>query len=106
MHSDQGSQYASKKYRKVLSDAQVLQSMGRVIYLGGDCFDNAVAESFFHSFKIEAIYGADIETYREMEFVLFDYIERFYNKKRMHSFIGYLAPDKYEEVFFNNKKRA
>jgi putative transposase len=102
MHSDQGSQYASKEYRRVLRDAQVLQSMGT----RGDCFDNAVAESFFHSFKIEAIYGADIQTYREMEHVLFDYIERFYNKNRMHSYIEYLAPEKYEEVFFNNKKRA
>lgn len=78
----------------------MLQSMGT----RGECFDNAVAESFLHSFKIEAIYGADIQTYREMEFVLFDYIERFYNKKEYISYIGYLAPDKYEEVFFINKK--
>ena len=93
VHTDQGSQYASKAFRKALQAVGAVQSMGS----RGDCYDNAVAESFFHSLKIEAIYGADIETRREMEVEVFSYIERFYNKRRKHSTIGLLSPEQFEK---------
>jgi putative transposase len=102
VHTDQGSQYASDAFRNALSDAHARQSMGS----RGDCYDNAVAESFFHSFKVEAVYGADIETRREMEYETFDYIERFYNKKRKHSAIGLRSPEQFENGLTFNKKAA
>lgn len=102
VHTDQGSQYASSAFRRALADAQARQSMGS----RGDCYDNAVAESFFHSFKIEAVYGSDIETRREMEVEVFEYIERFYNKKRKHSAIGLRSPEQFENGETNNRKAA
>jgi transposase InsO family protein len=63
----------------------------------GDCYDNAVAESFFHSLKVEAIHGEELRTRREMEGELFDYIEQFYNKKRKHSHLGLVSPEQFEE---------
>ena len=102
VHTDQGSQYASETFRNILKDAHVRQSMGS----RGDCYDNAVAESFFHSFKIEAIYGSDIVTRREMEYEVFDYIERFYNKKRKHSAIGLRSPEQFENGVTINRKAA
>lgn len=92
VHTDQGVQYASDSYRQALTRLQARQSMGSK----GDCWDNAAAESFFHSFKIEAIYGADIVTRREMEYEVFEYIERFYNKKRKHSALGLRSPVQFE----------
>lgn len=102
VHTDQGAQYASAAYRAALAEAQARQSMGS----RGDCYDNAVAESFFHSFKVEAIHGSDIETRREMEVELFEYIERFYNKKRKHSALGLRSPEQFENGDFNNTKAA
>lgn len=102
VHTDQGTQYASGAFRRVLRDAKAQQSMGS----RGDCYDNAVAESFFHSFKIEAIYDSDIETRREMEYEVFDYIERFYNKKRKHSAIGLRSPEQFENGVKSNRKAA
>ncbi len=102
VHTDQGSQYASDAFSNLLKEVQARQSMGS----RGDCYDNAVAESFFHSFKIEAIYGSDIVTRREMEYEVFDYIERFYNKKRKHSAIGLRSPEQFENGVFINRKAA
>lgn len=102
VHTDQGTQYASAPFRHALNNAQARQSMGS----RGDCYDNAVAESFFHSFKVEAIYGSDIETRREMEYEVFDYIERFYNKKRKHSAIGLRSPAQFEIGAFINQMAA
>ena len=102
IHTDQGVQYASAAYRRELVKLQVRQSMGS----RGDCWDNAAAESFFHSFKIEAIYGADIETRREMEYEVFDYIERFYNKKRKHSALGLRSPVQFETESIRSRKAA
>lgn len=102
VHTDQGSQYASDAFRSALRQIRARQSMGS----RGDCYDNAVAESFFHSFKIEAIYGSDIETKREMEYEVFDYIERFYNKKRRHSSIGLRSPEQFEKEEDNQQKAA
>jgi transposase InsO family protein len=89
-------------YRAALSDAHARQSMGS----RGDCYDNAVAESFFHSFKVEAVHGSDIETRREMEVEVFDYIECFYNKKRKHSALGLRSPEQFENGDFTNRKAA
>ena len=102
VHTDQGAQYASVAFRRALTEASARQSMGS----RGDCYDNAVAESFFHSFKVEAIYGSDIETRREMEYEVFDYIERFYNRKRKHSAIGMRSPQQFENGIKNNRKAA
>jgi transposase InsO family protein len=102
VHTDQGSQYASDAFRQVIADANARQSMGS----RGDCYDNAVAESFFHSFKVEAIYGSDIETRWEMEYEVFYYIERFYNRKRKHSALGLRSPEQFEYGRLNNKKAA
>ena len=92
VHSDQGSQYASEAFRRALRKAGSVQSMGS----RGDCYDNAVAESFFHSLKIEAIYENPLDTRREMQYLLFHYIERFYNSKRKHSSLGMRSPTQFE----------
>ena len=63
----------------------------------GNCYDNAVVESFFHSFKVEAIHGERFQTRWQLENEVFDYIERFYNKKRKHSTLDYLSPQAYED---------
>ena len=102
VHTDQGVQYASEAFRQVLATANARQSMGS----RGDCYDNAVAESFFHSFKVEAVYGSSIETRREMEYQAFEYIERFYNRKRKHSAIGLRSPEQFENGVINNRKAA
>lgn len=91
-HSDQGSQYASDEFRKVLSDNNVRQSMSRK----GDCWDNAVAESFFKTIKCELVYWHDFRSRNEAELRIFEYIEMFYNTNRLHSSIGYVAPATFE----------
>jgi transposase InsO family protein len=85
-------QYASREFRDLLAKHKAVQSMSRK----GDCWDNAVVESFFHSLKVEAIHGLDFVTRKEAEFEVFDYIERFYNKTRRHSYLGFLAPETFE----------
>lgn len=91
-HSDRGSQYASGDYRKLLDRHKMVCSMSRK----GDCWDNAVAESFFSSYKVELVYDEDFETREEARAKTFEYIEAFYNSTRRHSTIGYLSPVEYE----------
>jgi putative transposase len=92
-HSDRGSQYASKKFRKILEHYDVTQSMSRK----GNCWDNAVAESFFKTLKRELLYGkVAFRTRKDADMRIFEYIEMFYNTKRLHSTIGYIAPMQYE----------
>jgi transposase InsO family protein len=67
----------------------------------GNCWDNAVAESFFHSLKVERINGLTLETRSHAEKEVFDYIERFYNKVRRHSTLEYLSPESYERRMIN-----
>jgi len=93
-HSDRGSQYASDSYREILSDYDVKASMSRK----GDCWDNAVAESFFHTLKIELVHHCDYETLEDARASIFEYIEVFYNRQRAHSAIGYEAPLVYEAM--------
>lgn len=93
-HSDRGSQYASGDYRKVLASAGIECSMSR----RGNCWDNAVAESFFGTIKNELIYRRpwlDRESAKE---AISEYIEVFYNRIRQHSTIGYVSPAKFEEM--------
>ena len=91
-HSDRGSQYASHEYQQLLAEHGVLSSMSRK----GNCWDNAVAESFFASFKVELVYQSHWRTRTQARSEVFDYIELFYNRQRRHSALGYLCPHEFE----------
>ncbi len=91
-HSDRGSQYASDDYRKRLRAAGITCSMSRK----GDCWDNAVVESFFGTLKQELVHRSDFETRAEARSAIFEYIEVFYNRWRRHSYIGYMSPAEFE----------
>jgi putative transposase len=91
-HSDRGSQYCSAAYRELMQKHGVQQSMSRK----GNCWDNACAESFFHSLKIESIQGEALMDKKTMRQTVFEYIEIDYNKKRRHSALGYLSPINFE----------
>jgi len=91
-HSDRGSQYASREYQSVLKQAGARCSMSRK----GNCWDNAVVESFFHSLKTERIRHRHYRTRAEAYTDLHDYIERFYNRVRRHSTLGNISPVMYE----------
>ena len=92
IHSDRGSQYCSHAYRDLARDHDFKVSMSRK----GDCWDNAVAESFFHSLKVEAIQFEPVMTRAEMRQTVFEYIDIDYNRKRRHSAIGYTSPFNFE----------
>jgi len=91
-HTDRGSQYASDSHRKLLSEHNILQSMSRK----GDCWDNAVSESFFHSLKTELVHHERFKTRAEANQAIFEYIEVFYNRQRLHSTNDYMSPVNYE----------
>jgi putative transposase len=91
-HSDRGSQYAAAGYRKVLATWQVSQSMSDA----GNCYDNAVAESFFASIKKERLHHAAFATRTEAYDAVERYIDGFYNPTRLHSALGYVSPLRYE----------
>lgn len=93
-HTDRGSQYASEEHRKILTDHGVKQSMSRK----GDCWDNAVAESFFHTIKTESINHYKFKNQKEARDVIFEYIEVFYNRQRLHSANNYMAPVDFENI--------
>ena len=92
LHSDRGIQYASTDFRDVLSAYGFIQIMSRK----GNCYDNAVAESFFHTLKTEHVYDYQYETRAEARQSIFDYIEMFYNRQRRHSALGYRSPVSFE----------
>jgi len=92
-HTDRGSQYASYEHKDLLHKHGIIQSMSRK----GNCWDNAVAESFFHSLKTELIYHEIFETRAQANQMIFEYIEVFYNRQRMHSANNNLSPVEYEE---------
>jgi transposase InsO family protein len=94
MHTDRGSQYGADSYRQLLAQHEIQPSMSRK----GNCWDNAVAESFFHTLKTELIYLEDFETHEDAQTAVFEYIEVFYNRQRCHSATGYLAPLAYEQT--------
>jgi len=91
-HSDRGSQYAAKDFRRLLGRRGITCSMSRK----GDCWDNAVMESFFHTLKVECVYQTRYLTREEARRDLFDYIEVFYNRQRLHSSLGYVSPVTFE----------
>jgi len=88
VHSDRGSQFASAAYRQVLAQHSLLASMSRK----GNCYDNAFIESFWSSLKYELVYHHRFATLAEARIALFDYIETFYNRTRLHSSLDYLSP--------------
>jgi putative transposase len=92
IHSDRGIQYACTGFRQYLKQYDWIQSMSRK----ANCWDNAVAESFFHVLKTELIYHATWYGYADVHAALFEYIELFYNRERMHSTLGYLTPVDFE----------
>jgi len=92
-HSDRGVQYACNDFREELNKYGFIQSMSRK----GDCWDNAVAESFFGIMKTELVYHERYEGHQDTLHSIFEYIEVFYNRQRKHSTLGYLCPDEYEK---------
>lgn len=93
-HSDRGCQYASLQYQMMLREYGILQSMSRK----GDCYDNACAESFFHTLKVELIHRQRYWTRSQARQSVFEYIEVFYNRVRLHSTLGYVSPYQYERL--------
>ena len=93
-HSDQGSQFVSLAFGQAAGEAGIARSMGS----RGDCFDNAVAESFFATLKKELVRRRSWPTRRELQSAVFDYIESFYNRERRHSTLGYLSPREFEMI--------
>ncbi len=93
-HSDQGVQYASGDYKSILSKHKIVQSMSRK----GCCWDNAVAESFFNNIKNEMIFNAKYRCQNEARAAIFDYIEIFYNRQRIHQSLGYITPNDFEKM--------
>jgi putative transposase len=94
-HSDRGSQYASGDYQDALNELGVVCSMSRK----GNCWDNAVAESFFATLKTECVYPRRFATKAEAREVIFEFIEVFYNASRRHSTLGYMSPVEFEMKF-------
>jgi transposase InsO family protein len=95
-HSDRGSQYASYQYRQMLDKHAMVCSMSRL----ADCWDNAVAESFFATLKVELVYPSQWRTRAEARSAIFEYIELFYNRSRKHSALGYRSPVEFEHQNF------
>jgi putative transposase len=93
-HTDRGSQYGAKSYRQLLTQPGVRPRMSRK----GNCWDNAVAESFFHTLKTARIYLEDWDTHEQTQTAVFAYIEVFYNRRRCHAAHGSLAPLAYEQA--------
>jgi len=94
-HSDRGIQYACNEFRRRLSIYKIVQSMSRV----KNCWDNAVAESFFKTLKVERVYHRKYMDEVETKSDLFQYIEIFYNRKRLHSTLNYTNPVDYKKEY-------
>ena len=101
-HSDRGVQYASYKYQQLLRDKKMIQSMSRK----GDCYDNACAESFFATLKKELIHGRKFKTRAEAKQAVFQYIEIWYNSRRLHSSLGYMSLNEFEYKYHNRSAVA
>ena len=101
-HSDRGSQYASADYRQALAARGIECSMSRK----GNCWDNAVVESFFSTLKQELVYTTDFATHEQARLALFEYIEVFYNRQRRHSTLGYVSPVQFELAALPQKLAA
>ena len=95
-HSDRGSQYASTEVRSVLQAHKMRQSMSGK----GNCYDNAITETVFHTIKTEEIYFQHYDTRKEATQSIFEYIEIYYNRQRSHSALNYLSPTEFEKLYF------
>ena len=95
-HSDQGGQYTSQPYQRLLKSQRCQVSMSRV----GNCYDNAPMESFFGTLKAELVYHRQYHTRAEAKRDIFAYIEGFYNRRRRHSALGYQSPDQFEKSYY------
>jgi transposase InsO family protein len=93
-HSDRGSQYTSTSYQALLAEAGILVSMSR----RGNCYDNAVSESFFGTLKGECVEEACFKSRAQARQAIFEYTECFYNRVRRHSSLGYVSPVVYEQL--------
>jgi putative transposase len=93
-HSDRGVQYASSDYRQALAAASLVRSMSRK----ANCYDNAAMEAFWSTLKLELVYRCQLEDHRQVRQALFDYIEVFYNRQRLHSALGYRTPADFESA--------
>ena len=93
-HSDRGSQYASEDFQQLLREQNITCSMSR----RGNCWDNAMMESFFATLKKERVHHESYETRESARQSVFEYIELFYNTRRRHSALGYLSPEAYEQA--------
>lgn len=96
-HSDRGVQYACSEFRKVLQENKMIQSMSGK----GNCYDNAMMESFFHTLKTELIYFKKYQTRIEAKGEIFEYIGVFYNRIRRHSSLGYQSPLAFEQQYLS-----
>jgi putative transposase len=94
IHSDRGVQYCCEGFRKAIHTHQFVQSMSRK----GNCWDNAVAESFFKALKTEWLYHIDLIDLDHAEQELFSYIEGFYNNQRLHAYLDYMSPNNFERL--------
>ena len=92
VHSDRGSQYCSHRYRRIIASNHLIGSMSRK----GNCWDNVIAESFFHTLKRELVHCHNYKTRQEARNSLFQYIEGYYNLSRLHSALDYRAPNEVE----------
>jgi transposase InsO family protein len=92
MHTDRGSQYCSRQHRALLDAHGLIASMSA----RGNCYDNAAMESWNHSLKVEAIHGERLDKREQAKAHVFDYIEVYYNRNRLHSTLGYLSPEEFE----------
>jgi transposase InsO family protein len=101
-HSDRGSQYASKAFKRLLKKHDFKGSMSRK----GDCWDNAVVESFFGSLKQELVHWRNYQTRSEAQQDILNYISVFYNNYRLHSTLGYMSPGNYEKQLIEMKEAA
>ena len=100
IHSDRGSQYCSYKFSNLVKKHGLISSMSST----GCCYDNAACESFFHSMKLEECDDYNYKTRQEARTSIFKYIETFYNKKRLHSYINYCSPNDFESKIRTHKK--
>ena len=98
-HSDKGSQYTSQDFQNLLALYGMIASMSG----SGNCFDNATAESFFHTLKTEHVYFEWYETRKQAKESIFEYVEVFYNRKRRHSTLGYLSPEMFETQWYQKQ---
>lgn len=95
-HSDRGCQYTSQAFQQLLKEHHIICSMSAT----GSCFDNAVAESFFHTLKTECVYHERYKNREQAKQNIFEYVEVFYNNQPRHSTLGYLSPAEFERRYF------